>query len=103
MRYALDDAGDVFDGICDEGLNEDDFSDLAEEAGVGSEYIDDYWSYGGESCALEEYISAWKTLIKKIMSGEVDEANIDKWLPYFNDCDNWDDDIEFYVEYHSED
>jgi len=96
LRYALDDAGDVFDGICDEGLNEDDFSDLAEEAGVGSEYIDDYWSYGGESCALEEYISAWKTLIKKIMSGEVDEANIDKWLPYFNDSDNWDDDIDWW-------
>ena len=98
LKNALHGADDIFDGICDNELDEDDFSDLAEEAGIGSEYIDDNWSYSGESCALDGYIEAWKMLIGKILSGEVDETNIDKWLAFFDDPSEWEYGIESFVE-----
>ncbi len=98
LKNALHGDDDIFDGICDDELDEDDFSDLAEEAGIGSEYIDDNWSYSGESCALDGYIEAWKMLIGKILSGEVDENNLDKWLAFFDDPSEWEYGIESFVD-----
>jgi len=103
LKNALYGADDIFDGICDKELDEDDFSDLAKKAGIGSEYVDDYWSYSGECMYLEYYVEAWRTLISKIMSGEVDETNLNKWLAFFDRRDEWESGIESYVEFNSED
>lgn len=103
LKNALYGADDIFDGICDKELDEDDFSDLAKKAGIGSEYVDDDWSYSGECTYLENYVEAWKTLIGKILSGEVDESNLNKWLAFFDNRDEWESGIDFFVKYNRAD
>ena len=38
--------------------------------------------------ALMDTSKYWKMLIGKILSGEVDETNLDKWLAFFDDPTN---------------
>ena len=55
--------------------------------------------YGGECMYLDYYVEAWKKLIAKIMSGEVDENNLNKWLAYFVNREEWEFGIDFFVKY----
>lgn len=57
------------------------------------------YSYSGESESLDNYLNSWKTVLKKIESGEINETNLEEWLCYFDDSSNLDDNIEFWVKW----
>lgn len=82
----------VFDEICSEELDEDFINEKAEEAGIAERY--DYLTYSYNCDELDNFIDSWNILITKIMSGEIVEDELDTWLEYFNDSDNFEDTID---------
>jgi len=48
-----------------------------------------HYSYSGDSEELDIYLESWEILLKKIENSEINESNIDEWLPYFDDRSNW--------------
>lgn len=91
LNYACD-RPEVFEGICDAELDEDFLNEKAQQEGIADGC--DYFSYGGSSDKLDNYINSWDTLLDMIFSGEVNEENLDEWLEYFDDDDNWELEIE---------
>lgn len=81
------DGRDMDDGYYDDDENEEDDEDY-----------EDSWSYSGESIVLDEYVDSWKLLINRILSGEVGEADLEKWLAYFKTPDEWEYGIESFIE-----
>lgn len=103
LLYLISDGSEVFNGLEVKKVNvEERLCGMAEEAcwpdgdedGEG-----EYYDYGGESMYLDYYVEAWKKLIAKIMSGEVDESNLNKWLAYFDNRKEWEFGIDFFVKY----
>lgn len=72
-------------------IDEKTIEDRAKEKNFALEYDDT--NYGWCSEELECYLDSWKTLIEKIESGEINEANLDEWLEYFKDRENFCNDI----------
>lgn len=90
----------VFNGICSEGLGEDFINKKAEEADFADGY--DYFSYSYNCDELDNVIDAWQTIITKILSGDIDESSLGRWLKYFDDNENfessidiWESDLEY--------
>lgn len=80
-------ASKVFDGICDEAFDEELIEAKAEDLGFASKY--NRYCYGGESQTLEHCVNAWLNIIESIFDGDVSEDNVDYWLKYFDDPDNF--------------
>ncbi len=102
----IDDKGDLFKGLDMSEVDVDaTMEDMAFEAAFPDQYeVDDYSDYvwGGNCEQLDIYLESWKTLIGKILTGEVDEDSLDNWLEYFDDSDNYSeggDDIESWYDY----
>lgn len=94
------DIPEAFDGICSETLGEDFINKKAEEADFADDY--DNYSYSYNCDELDNYIDAWQTIITKILSGDIDENNLGRWLKYFDDKENfessidiWESDLEY--------
>lgn len=90
----------VFKGICSEGFGEDFINIKAEEADFADGY--DYFSYSYNCDELDNVIDAWQTIITKILSGDIDESSLGRWLKYFDDNENfessidiWESDLEY--------
>lgn len=97
LLYGQHDKDAAFDGICEESYDEDLINDKADELGFADDY--DSFSYGGESEELEAYLNAWDYILDSIMSGDITEENLDSWLEYFDDSDNYEYEIvEWYEE-----
>ena len=95
-QYALEMYFDDIDGICDNTLDDDFLNDKAAEMDIASGY--DNFTYRGESEALDGFLNAWVCIIKKILSGEITEDTLPSWTAFFDDPDNYDDDICFWHE-----
>ena len=102
LLYLISDGSEVFNGLDMKKVDVyERLCDMAEgacwpdgdEDGEG-----EYYSYSGESMALDSYVEAWKTLIGKIQSGEVGEADLPKWLEFFDNEDEWEFGIDFFVD-----
>ena len=59
---------------------------------------DDSWSYGyrGEE-VIENFLNAYSSIISGIYSGQIDENNLDSYLVYFDNKDNFEYEIEDFV------
>ena len=77
-------------------LDEDFINEKAEKMGFADEY--DRLNYGGRCDSIEQFVSAWDVLLDLILEGEVTEENLDKWLAYFDDSDNYETDIKEWFE-----
>lgn len=86
----------VFDGICSKAFDEDLINDKAEKAGFADEH--DNVEVGGRCEAIDQFVTAWGTLLDKIAEEVVTEENLDLWLRYFDDDNNLETDIEEWVE-----
>lgn len=86
----------LFEGLCEKPLEEDLVNEKAEEKGFVSDY--DNFGYGGESEELDKYLDAWGIILTKIFEEEITEDNLEEWLNYFDDSDNWEYDIEEWFE-----
>lgn len=95
LLYGQHDLKEAFDGICEESYYEDIINDKADKLGFANDY--DSFSYGGESEELEAYLNAWDYILDSIMSNEITEEDLGSWLEYFDDTDNYENDI---VEWH---
>lgn len=96
-QYALEMYFDDIDGIDDNILDDDFLNDKAAEMDIASGY--DNFTYRGGSEALDGFLNAWVCIIKKILSGEITEDTLPSWTAFFDDPDNFDDDICFWHEY----
>jgi len=86
----------VLKGICDRSLDEEFIDEKARQAGLAAGYETfDYW---GSCERLDSYLESWRTIIAKIECGEITEENLDKWLEYFDDSDNYEWEIESWYE-----
>ena len=92
LLYGQYDLDDVFEGICDQALDEDFINDKAEEMGLANGY-DDRFSYGGECEGLDGFIDAWVFILENILSGDITEQTLDSWTEYFDDPENYETDI----------
>lgn len=92
ILYGQHEIDKVFEGICDESYDEDLINDKAKKLGFAKDY--DRFSYGGECEQLEAYINAWDYILDSIMSEEITEKNLDLWLMYFDDTDNYEFEID---------
>lgn len=97
LLYGQHDVDSVFNGIYNESYDEDLINDKADELGFASDY--DSFSYGGECEELEAYLNAWEYILDCIHDGEITEDNLDEWLEYFDDSDNYEMEIS---EWHDE-
>ena len=100
LLYYEHDIAKVFNCICSEGLGEDFINKKAEEADFADGY--DYFSYSYNCDELDNVIDAWQTIITKILSGDIDESSLGRWLKYFDDNENfessidiWESDLEY--------
>lgn len=91
LFYGRYDLEEVFEGICDEALDEDFVNDKAEKMDFASEY--DQFIYGGECEELDGFLDAWVCIMEKILSGDITEETLDSWTEYFDDPDNYESDI----------
>lgn len=91
ILYGQHDIDEVFEGICDESYDEELINDKADKLGFADDY--DNFCYGGECEQLESYLNAWDYIIDSIMSDEIVEEDLDSWLEYFDDSDNYEYDI----------
>ena len=111
LLYLISDGSEVFNGLEVKKVDVDGrLEEMAEQAGwpdghedyddeeESEDDFEDSWSYSGESMILDEYVDSWKLLIGKIQSGEVGEMDLDKWLSYFNNPEEWEYGIESFVE-----
>ena len=90
LLYGSYDMKEVFEGICDQRLDEDYINDKVEEEGIFNEEDDDYYdgySYSGESQQLDNYLDSWVYLLNNILSGNITEEQLDSWLRYFDEKD----------------
>lgn len=78
---------EIFEGICEESYDEDFINDKADELGFASDY--DTFSYGSDCEQLDAYLSAWEYIIDSILFGGISEEDIDSWLEYFDDSNNY--------------
>lgn len=92
-RHDLD---TVFDGICDKCYDEDLVNAKARSEGIADEY--DSFSYGGESEELNGWLDAWSYILHSILSGDITEDELDSWLEYFDDSDNYEMEISDWYE-----
>ena len=90
----------VFKGICGEGLGEDFINIKAEEADFADNY--DHFSYTYHCDELDNFIDGWQTIISKILSGDIDESSLGRWLKYFDDEDNFEESIDSWEEYYED-
>ncbi len=51
------------------------------------------YKFRGECSGLDEYLNAWKTLLTKILAGEIQESELDEWLRYFDELNDYKMDI----------
>lgn len=54
------------------------------------------WSYSGECEQLDNYLRSWDMILEKIDKGEINEDNLEQWLAYFDDSNNFDNDIDLW-------
>ena len=87
----------VFNGICDESYDEYFINAKARKLGIAEDY--DNFIYGAECEPLETYLNAWGYILDAIMSGDITEEDIDSWLKYFDDENNYDKQITVWREY----
>lgn len=92
LLYGQYDLDEVFEGICDQALDEDFINDKAEEMGLANGY-DDSFSYGGECGGLDGFLDAWVFILENILSGDITEQTLDSWTEYFDDPENYETDI----------
>ena len=90
----------VFKGICSEGLGEDFINIKAEEADFADNY--DHFSYTYHCDELDNFIDGWQTIMSKILSGDIDESSLGRWLKYFDDEDNFEESIDSWEEYYED-
>lgn len=92
------DIAEVFDGICDNQFDESLINDKAVKIGVADGYDNHTYSSDydeeEENELLDSCVDAWVTVIQKILDGEITEDDVDDWLWYFDDTDNFEEDIE---------
>lgn len=86
----------LFDGICDKCYDEDLVNAKARSKGIADEY--DSFTYGGESEGLEGWLEAWSYILDSILSGDITENEVDSWLEYFDDSDNYEMEISDWYE-----
>lgn len=106
IRYLINAPEEVKEGLATEEIDLDTFNDdlLSEgayERGIDVEEL-------GYACNMEPiqcFIKAWNTLIEKIMDGEITTKKaLNKWLRYFDECDDFEmDEIEEWVEMNDDD
>ena len=92
LLYGQYDLDEVFEGICDQALDEDFINDKAEEMGLANGY-DDSFSYGGECGGLDGFLDAWVFILENILSGDITKQTLDSWTEYFDDPENYETDI----------
>lgn len=83
---------ELFCAICVKELDEDDINDWADDANIAD--MSDNLQYGGSCEELDGYIQAMGTLLDKILDGSITEENLAEWMEYFDDNNNFDEDIE---------
>lgn len=96
LLYGQYNLEDIFEGFCEDALDEDFINDKAEKMDFASEY--DQFIYGGESDEFEGFLDAWAYIIDKILSGDITEDTLNSWLEYFDDPDNFDSSISDWYE-----
>ncbi len=88
LLYNVRPSQKVFQGFEVESVNEYTIENLAEQMGFAEDY--DYYSYGGECVAMDNYIDAWTDLIEGILAGDITEDNLDSWMEYFDNAGYYD-------------
>ena len=87
---------EVIEDLDCEALDEDFINEKAEKIGFADGY--DHLNYGGRCDSIEQFVSAWDTLLDLILEGVVTEESLDNWLAYFDDFDNLETDIQEWAE-----
>lgn len=106
LLYLINESTDIKDLLQeDEEMKKIDvdsiISDMASDAAFPDGVDDEFenWSCGGECESLEGYIQAWSDLLSLIYEGEIAEDELEEWLEYFDDEENFGMEIE---EWHNE-
>ena len=83
---------EVFGDICEKSYDAKLINSKANELGFAENYDDFFYSSDNEK--LDGYLNAWDYILEAIMSEEIDEDDLDAWLDYFDDSENFVSDIE---------
>lgn len=92
LLYGKYDIPQLFSLFNTEQLSKDFINTKAEKKGFAKNY--DSFNYGGTCYALENYLEAWRFILEQIYEEEIDEDELESWLEYFDDSDNFDTDIQ---------
>lgn len=97
------DIANVFKDICEMKYDEEFINCKAKSIGIADEY--DNYTYSNEDededegkKIIKSCIDSWVTVIQKILDGEITEDNLEHWLWYFENQENFEEDIEDWLE-----
>lgn len=78
----------LFEGLCDEQLDEEDAESIINEKAKKLGFAEDYdnFCYGAEEYVeYDNCIDSWKYVISHILSGDITEKSFNSWMEYFSD------------------
>lgn len=97
LLYGKHDIPKVFSKFNVKPLDEDFVNKKAEIKGFANDY--DNFDYGGECEELENYLESWGFLLEQIYDEKIEEDELDSWMEYFEDSDNFYTTIEDWYDY----
>jgi len=89
--YSHCDVKMIFDEIKYILFGKDQINDYLEQNKAASDY--DCCSYDATCERLDHYIEAWTYIINSLVEGKLNPEELDSWMEYFDDEENFDEDI----------